>query len=133
MIVHITCRTDRFNQSVVGPEFINECCFGEDFSRWLVADLAARGASAEVICMEDFGWANEATFGGIAYLVWVSSTPEDDSARPNDGEWHVMVERRRSLSEKLLGRNKTSVSDPMVGLIVQALREAGLEAVQIEP
>jgi hypothetical protein len=32
MVVDITCKTDRFNLSVVGPDFINDCCFGEDFS-----------------------------------------------------------------------------------------------------
>lgn len=132
MIVHITCRTDRFNLSVVGPDFINECCFGEDFSRWLVSALAATGARAKVICMEDFGWANEAELGGIAYLLCVSSTPEEDPARPDYGEWHVLVERRRSLMDKLLGRNRTTASDPLVGLVVEVLREQGMEAVQIE-
>ena len=45
MIIDITCRTDRFNLSVVGADFINDCCFGEDFSRWLVGALRAAGYS----------------------------------------------------------------------------------------
>lgn len=60
MIVDVTCRTDRFNLTVVGPDFINDGCYGEDFSRWLVSALSEAGVPADVICMEDFGWANQA-------------------------------------------------------------------------
>jgi len=130
--VHITCKTDRFNLSVVGAEFINECCFGEDFSKWLVDELSRMGAKADVICMEDYGWVNCAELGGITYLVSVGSSPAEDPDRPDFGEWHVLLERKRSLFEKLLGRNKEAPSDPLVGRILALMGSAGFLDVQVQ-
>lgn len=133
MIVDITCRTDRFNLSVVGSDFINDCCFGEDFSRWLVEALSATGVDADVICMEDFGWANQAECQGASYLMCVAGNSDEEPARPNYGEWHVMLERHRTFMQKLLGKNKASASDPIVGKVVEVLRAAGFAGVAVEP
>ena len=133
MTVHITCKTDRFNLSVVGPDFINDCCFGEDFSNWLVSELSTASVEADVICMEDYGWANYAKLGGITYLMSVGSTPEDDPARPNFGEWHVLLERKRSFAQRLFGQNKASAADPIIGKVIAVLQSAGFANVQVEP
>ena len=133
MIVDVTCKTDRFNLSVVGPDFINDCCFGEDFSRWLVSALSEAGVAADTICMEDFGWANQAEYQGLSYLMCVAGNSEDDPGRPNYGEWHVMLERHRTFAQKLLGKNRTSASDPIVDKVTQVLRAAGFADVRVEP
>ncbi|WP_262460774.1 hypothetical protein [Alloalcanivorax balearicus] len=132
MIVDITCKTDRFNLSVVGSDFINDCCFGEDFSRWLVVALSEAGVDAEVICMEDFGWANRAEYQGISYLMCVAGNSEEDSGRLNYGEWHVMLERDRTLMQKILGKNKTTPQDPIVGKVMDVLQAAGFVDVEVE-
>jgi hypothetical protein len=132
MIVHITCQTDRFNLSVAGPDFINDCCFGEDFSRWLVAALCDAGIDAGVICMEDFGWANEVRYQGGSYLMCVSGCADGDARRPNYGQWHVLLERHRTFWQRLSGKNRTTCADPIVDRLVQMLRAAGFEAVQLE-
>lgn len=131
-IMDITCRTDRFNLSVPGADFINDCCYGEDFSRWLVSALSKVGVDADLVCMEDFGWANQAQYQGVSYLVCVAGNSEEDSLRPNYGTWHVMLERHRSLREKLLGKNKTAASDPVCLKVAQVLRDAGFEQVAVE-
>ena len=133
MILDVTCKTDRFNLSVVGPDFINDCCFGEDFSKWLVTALSNNGVEADVVCMEDFGWANQATYEGNSYLVCVAGNSDEDSGRPNYGEWHVMVEPRRTLIQKFTGMGKISASAPIVVKVVQVLKEAGFENVAISP
>lgn len=133
MIVDITCKTDRFNLSVVGADFINDCCFGEDFSKWLVSALSEAGVPAGVICMEDFGWANQAEHQGISCLMCVAGNSEEDPSRPNYGEWHVMLERHRTFTQKILGKNKTAATDPIVGKVVQVLRAAGFSDVTVEP
>lgn len=71
MIVNITCHTDRFNLSVVKADFINDCCFGDDFSRWLTSALTAAGVDADVLCMEDYGWANIAKYEAASFLMSV--------------------------------------------------------------
>jgi hypothetical protein len=132
MIIDITCRTDRFNLSVVGPDFINDCCFGEDFSHWLVGALRTSGVDASVLGMEDFGWSNQATLDGTTYLVCVAGNSDDMEGNPDRGEWHVMLERKRSLMERLTGEGKTSATDPLVRRIARVLMEAGLVDVGVE-
>ena len=133
MVIDITCKTDRFNLTVVGPDFINDCCFGEDFSRWLISELSAVGVGAEVICMEDFGWANQAEYLGATYLMCVAGNSDEDPRRPNYGEWHVMLERSRTFMQKVLGKNKASPADPIVGRVTHILRAAGFADVTVEP
>lgn len=132
LIIDITCKTDRFNLSVVRPNFINDCCFGEDFSKWLVSALTESGIDADVICMEDFGWANRADYQGVSYLMCVGGNSDEDPSRPNFGEWHVTLERHRSFAQKLLAKNKTSFEDPIVGKVMQVLQAAGFADVAVE-
>lgn len=133
MIIDITCKTDRFNLSVVDADFINDCCFGEDFSKWLVSALSEVGVDADVICMEDFGWANLVEYQGISYLMCVAGNSNGEPGRPNYGEWHVTLERHRTFMQKLLGKNKTLATDPIAGKVTQVLRDAGLTDVVLEP
>jgi hypothetical protein len=133
VIIDITCKTDRFNLSVVGSDFINDCCFGEDFSKWLVLALSEAGVPADVICMEDFGWANQAEHQATSYLMCVAGNSKEDSSRPNYGEWHVMLERNRTLAQRLMRKNKTAKSDPIVGKVTLVLRSAGFSDVAVEP
>lgn len=132
-MISVTCKTDRFNLSVVGEDFINDCCFGEDFSRHLVSALTAMGVEADVLCMEDFGWANLAKYEGASYLMCVGGLSDEDIRRPNYGEWRVILERHRTLIEKILGKNKLSASDPIVQKIKQVLMNEGFADVAIEP
>ena len=133
LIVDVTCKTDRFNLSVVGVDFINDCCFGEDFSNWLVEALTNVGVEADVICMEDFGWANYAKYKGVTYLMCVGGNSDEEPNHPNYGEWHVMLERQRTFMQKLLGKNKISASDPIVAKVVEVLRAAEFASVTVEP
>jgi hypothetical protein len=43
--------------------------FWERFPNWLVNELASLGVAAKVICMEDFGWTNQASYNGVTYLI----------------------------------------------------------------
>lgn len=131
-MIDITFRTDKFNLSVVGSDFINDCCFGEDLSRWLVSELPSAGIVADIVCMEDFGWASQAECQGASYLMCVAGNSDEDPANPDHGEWHVMLERERTFMQKLLGRNRISPSDPIVGKVVRLLREAGFAKVAVE-
>ena len=133
MHIDITCQTDRFNLSVVGDDFINDCCFGEDFSRWLVAALQQEGIQADLICMEDFGWANSASWNGTSYLVCVTGVPDEDPSRPDYGQWHVMVSRKRTLLQKISGRNQMTLADPLLAVIERALTSAGFAQLAVEP
>jgi hypothetical protein len=132
MYIDVNCKTDRFNLSVVGKDFINDCCFGEDFSKWLVDELSKTGVKAKVICMEDFGWANEAIYNGVTYLICIVGNSDEEEDRPNYGSWHVMLERHCTFKDKIFGKNKMSASDPIVDAVVHVLRLAGFSEVTVE-
>ena len=133
MIVNVIYTTDRFNLSVAGGDFINDCSFGEDFSRWLVAALSAVGVEADLVCMEDFGWANVAEYGGVSYLMCVGGCSEDDASRPDYGQWRVMLDRQRTLTQQILGKKKMSAADPIVEKVRHVLMSEGFADVAIEP
>jgi hypothetical protein len=52
----IAVETDLFEHREVKPHFINPCCFGEDFAKWLKGKLSLLQAFdlSEVI-QEDYG------------------------------------------------------------------------------
>ena len=54
-----------------------------------------------------------------SYLVGASA--DADGSTP-DVEWVIQVHRHRSLKDKLLGRNKLAVDDPLVTLIERIVR-----------
>jgi hypothetical protein len=83
--------------------------------------------------MEDFGWANQAYYQGTSYLMCVAGNSDEDPSRPNYGKWHIMLKRHRTLTQKLLGKHKTSAADPIVGKVMQLLRLAGFADVAVEP
>ena len=133
MIIDISFKTAQFNLSIVGSDFTNDCCFGEDLSQWLVEALNKQHIDAGIICMEDFGWANHAKYDGIEYLICIAGSSDENPAQPNMGEWHVMLERKRSLIQKILGNNKGCKSEPFINAVIDILKEAGFSNIKIEP
>lgn len=82
--------------------------------------------------MEDFGWANHASFQGSTYLMCVAGNADEDPARPNFGTWHIMLERHRTLLEKILVKNKTAATEPIFEKIIQLLQNEGFTDVAID-
>jgi len=62
----------------------------------------------------------------------VAGNSDEDPARPNYGEWHVMLERSRTFWQKVLGTNRIQRSDPIVETIARVLRDSGFEDVEIQ-
>ena len=132
MIIDISFKTARFNLSVIGSDFINDCCFGEDLSQWLVEALNKQHIDAGMICMEDFGWANYAKYDGIEYLICIAGSPDENPAQLNMGEWHVMLERKRSFIQIFLGKNKICKNEPFANIVMDILKEAEPSNIQLE-
>ncbi|HUD64201.1 MAG TPA: hypothetical protein VMQ17_06480 [Candidatus Sulfotelmatobacter sp.] len=119
----ILFQTNRFNLSEVKERFINPCCFGEDLAEWLREQLAKKGVSADAPYQEDWGWEMLARQGSQGYFLGATGYPSEGAVDKNDGEWRIMVETRRSIWEKLRGKNKISETDPMLSIIEDILRE----------
>jgi hypothetical protein len=113
----ILFETSRFNLSEVKPHFINDCCFGEDVAAWLRERLAEVGIDAIEPGQEDWGWYIEAGHNGQWYFIGVGGYSEEGAAHKNQGEWRIMVEKRRSFLEKLTGKNKMTPDEEILSII----------------
>ena len=84
--------TDLFEHREVKPHFINPCCFGEDFAKWLreqLADITATGFELSEPIQEDYGWGFWATRGADPFWIALSFCGEGPTEEP--AEWVVSV------------------------------------------
>ncbi len=119
----ILFQTNRFNVSEVKRHFINPCCFGEDLAEWLRQQLTKKGVGAGTPYQEDWGWEMLAQQGPQGYFLGVGGYLREGAVDKNDGEWRIMVEKKRSICEKLRGKNKMSETEPILSIIEDILRE----------
>jgi hypothetical protein len=123
--VDILFETDRFNVSEVTKHFINPCCFGEDLAQWLRQKLIAKDVTAGTPGQEDWGWYLFVQRGSDRYFLSLGGHRKENSPAGNEGEWRIIVEKRRSLWDRLRGRDKITESDALLLMIEDILREAG--------
>lgn len=119
----ILFESDRFNVSDVKEHFINPCCFGEDLAEWLRQELIKKGLTASTPGQEDWGWYLLVEQDSRRYFVGVGGFQKEGAVDPNEGEWRIMVETRRTIWERLRGRNKITSTDPILSLIEGLLHE----------
>lgn len=87
---------------------------GEALLRWLSEELAAHGAVTSSIRRKNSDWELDATHGVSKYMVIAS--------KQNGDSWKIMVDKRRTMSDQLLGKNKLVPTDPFVWLVENALQ-----------
>jgi hypothetical protein len=119
--LHILFKTSRFNLSKVGEHFINPCCFGEDLARWLRIKLIKRSVGVRQPYQEDWGWELPATQGNNSYYLCMSGKSDESSTNKDDGEWRIIVEKKRSIAQRLRRKGKIAAKDEMVRTIEEIL------------
>jgi hypothetical protein len=131
--LRILFSTDRFNLSKVGAHFINPCCFGEDLAAWLRNKLIERQVETREPHQKDWGWELPVKEGDQSYYLCISGNADGSTANPNDGEWGIIVERKRSISQRITGAGKIAKDDRMVRLLNEILNgEAAFRDVHFE-
>ena len=115
-------RSTAFNTTTPREYFINDCCFGDDLCRWLIARLRAKGiATADEPDQEDFGWFFTFTVGGVEHCLVAGFCPEN----PETGDyWTCWVERQRGLIGSVLFGRKKGVLPEAVAAIADILGES---------
>lgn len=131
MPIAITGRIARFKLSAASGTADKPTVFGEDFSHWLVTVLERVGVQAAVICMENDAWNSLARYQGATYELAVSGASAGNATQPDYGQWSITVVRKRSLIDKVLGKNRISAHDALVELIMGVMRKAGFEEVAV--
>ena len=113
--------TNRFDLSEVKAHFTNPCCFGEDLATWLRRKLLEKGIEMTEPDQEDWGWYIEGNYKGSGYFVGVGGNANESREEKNQGEWRIMIEKRRSVWEKLAGKNEMSEADEMMRVVRKIL------------
>jgi len=117
----------------VSENFINPCCFGEDLVAWLRQELVERQVQTRESYQEDWGWELPATIDGQSYYLCVSGNAEETSAKPDEGEWGIIVEKKRSMFQRITGKGKITRDDGMLGLVSKILEgEPMIRGVHLE-
>ena len=120
----ILFETQRFNVSEGHEHFINPCCFGEDSAEWLRQRLSEKGVTASAPRQEDWGWYLFVRQNADHYFLGVGGhRREGASSDANAGEWGIMIEKKRSLWDRLLGVNKIRDTEPIFSIVENILRE----------
>ena len=86
----IHLKTDAFEHCEVKPNFINPCCFGEDFAAWLSKELAGRHGDIYQVSdplQEDYGWGLKIRSKHCRF--WVALSYVGDGPTDEPGEWIV--------------------------------------------
>ena len=113
-------RSSAFNTTEVREYFINDCCFGDDLAKWLIAKLKAAGVETDAEPeQEDFGWFFSFKVPSGNYTCILAFQEEEP-----EGIWHLTLERRRGLIGSLLGGRKKGTDDQAVATIAQAMGAA---------
>ncbi len=113
----IRFHTAKFDVSTERPNPINPIP-GESLLLWL-SDHAKPKAAMTLPAPEDWGWYSEVTWDGRGYMIGASASPDDGE----DHEWILQVVKLRSLSEKLLGRERMTSEDPCANFFQGLLEE----------
>ena len=117
----ISFRTHKFDISKEPRNPINPIA-GQSVLAWLREELSKAHCGVSEPATEDWGWYIDVRSDSASYLVGASAEAQQPTP---DVEWTVQVHKFRSLTDKLLGRNKMIAGDPMTALIERIVRADG--------
>ena len=117
----ILFRTNKFNLSQVKDHFINPCCFGEDLAAWLAPKLREKGVRIRDPYQEDWGWELPVSLGDASYYLCMSGNSDELPGDMDLGEWRIIVQKRRSLLDRIANRGTIQPDDPMLAILQQML------------
>src|SRR5580765_7286326 len=98
----ISFTTDRFDISAERPNSINPIA-GQSVLLWLREELSRAQYRVTEPDTEDWGWYIDVETTAASYLVGASGEAVDPTPT---FAWVVQVHKERSMTDKLLGRNK---------------------------
>jgi hypothetical protein len=125
----VSFRTARFDVRAETPNPMNPIA-GQGVLMWLQLELAKAGYKATEPDPEDWGWYMDVQGAGGTYLVAASG---DGEAQRPDVEWVIQIHKRRSLTDRIFGRNRLGADDPLVASIERIARAGdGISDVTVE-
>jgi hypothetical protein len=125
----ISFRTARFDVAEETPNPINPIP-GQSVLLWLRDEIAKAQYRTSEPDTEDWGWYIDVEGAEGSYLVGASGDAEGSTP---DLDWIVQVSKVRSLKERLFGRNRMALDDPLFTLIERVVRaDPTIEQVSVD-
>ncbi|MGJ4926679.1 hypothetical protein ACQR1I_01640 [Bradyrhizobium sp. HKCCYLS2038] len=109
--------TDRFDPATEPPNPINPIP-GHSVLAWLCSELQALGYDTTDTGAEDWGWYAYTKSGPMTYMLGASGEPKSGK----HFHWIIAITERRSLRDRLFGRNKMLADDELAATVEQLLR-----------
>ncbi len=118
----VTFQSGAFNTSERRPYFINDGCYGDDVTRWIIGELHSRGIPSEPEPQqEDFGWYLTYRPGKAEHQFVLGYRPGDEKDPP---VWLGWVERNAGPIASLLGARHRGIEPAAVEVIHDVLSSA---------
>ena len=89
---------------------------------WLRTRLTELGIETAEPYQEDWGWELPAKRPRDSYFLCMSGN-SDESSDKDEGEWRIIVEKKRSLGQLLTGKGKITSDDEMLRTVEEILRK----------
>ena len=114
-----TFQTPAFNMTERRDYFINDGCYGDDVSRWLIEQFRFRGIQVDAEPgQEDFGWYFGFYVGDTDYQFVMSHRPAGGS---EPGVWIGWLERKAGLIGSMLGARRRGLKSDGVNTLQSVL------------
>ena len=96
---------------------------------WLREELSKARYQASEPDTEDWGWYIHVEGSDASYLVGASGAEEEPGSPV---EWTIQVHRNRSIKDRILGRSKLALDDPLFAIIERTVRaDSRIEQVEV--
>jgi len=70
---------------------------------------------------EDCGWELPVRIRDQSYCLCMSGNADGSTANPDEGEWGIIVEMKRSISQRIRDKGKLTADDDMLNLVRKIL------------
>jgi hypothetical protein len=147
----ITFESKEFNTTEPQEHFINDCCYGDDFCKWLIEELTKKGVECDKEPgQEDFGWYFNFAVNKVTYCLVCGFRLDEEqeqasaqdqneknekgeprnkdeqtaTAEPNEkshGDWIIWIERSAGFMSSLFGGRNKGLDDAVPRLIHSTL------------
>ena len=79
---------------------------------------------------KDWGWELPASLGSDSYYLCMSGNSDESDANRYEGEWRIIVEKKRGIGQRLSGKGEIAANDDLVQMIKEILQaEPGIREV----
>ena len=124
----ISFTTGRFDVSGERPNPFNPIA-GQSVLLWLREELLRAQYRVTEPDTEDWGWYIDVESAAASYLIGASAEAVDPTPT---FAWVLQVHNKRSMKDKILGRNKMAADDPLFALIERIVRgDSAIEHVSV--